>query len=114
MAELNLAQELPFVLTILDSQDPPQPALIDGVPIYTVSDPSIMSVVLDDPAVGTSGKVVGIVRGTANVSVVVDADRGAGVENLSITSEDVLVTPDPALTQASSLGFAFGPAQPKS
>lgn len=113
MATMNTSEEIAFKIEIFDNQDPPQPAVVDGVPVYTSSDEAVLTVVLDDPAVGLSGKFVSVAKGSAFVTVSADADLGAGVTTITDRSEDVAVTPDPALLQATGFGFTLNAPTPK-
>jgi len=57
------------------------PALVDGTPGWSISDPSIASLVVDPT--GMSSDVVGAGAGVAIISVSADADLGAGVREIT-------------------------------
>lgn len=110
MAAITTAEEVPFAVAITNAAG--QPATVDGVPVYASSDETVLTVVLDDPLVGLSGKVVSVGPGVARVSVSADADLGAGTVTIVGVSEDVTVSVDPA-AQASAFAFSFGAPVPK-
>lgn len=59
------------------------PAAIDGIPVWSVSDPSVITVNVS--ADGLSAQLVPaspVVLGTSQVSVTVDADLGEGVTSI--------------------------------
>jgi hypothetical protein len=97
-------QKLAFTLTIL-----PPGSTVDGVPVYTVSDPALIAV-SDLSADGLSGFItnLNVVGGPATVHVEGDADLGAGVTTISVDSEPINVTAEPA-APATGFGFAFTP-----
>lgn len=110
MASMTTAEEIPFTVSIVNAAG--QPAQVEGAPTFASSDPTILTVLLDDPLVGLSGKVVSVGAGTARVSISADADLGAGVSTIVGVSEDIVVSVDPAQV-AAGFAFAFGPAVPK-
>lgn len=58
-----------------------QPAKVDGVPSWTVSDPTILSVEPAADGMSATVKAIGPL-GTSQVSVTADADLGEGVRNV--------------------------------
>lgn len=89
-------------LTIVDSHG--NPAKVDGAPVWASSDETILTVLA--AADGMTAKVNTVAPGTARVSVVADADLGAGVGQITGVSEDVVVTPGPS-SMASLMTLAF-------
>src|SRR5262245_6374756 len=97
-------QKLAFTLTIM-----PPGSNIDGVPVYTVSDPSLIAVT-DLAADGLSGFItnLNVVGGPATVHVEGDADLGPGSAPISVDSEPINVTAE-AAPPATGFGFVFSP-----
>jgi len=85
----------------VDAKD--NPAAIDGVPVWAVSDPALLSLAPNpsDP----NGMVVLAVGplGNAQVSVTVDADLGAGVLTLTGLLDVTVVS-----SQATTVGIVVG------
>jgi hypothetical protein len=106
MANAFTNQVASFTIVILDSQTPPQPAKVDGIPVYASSDETILTVA--SVADGMSGTVTTVSVGTARFTVTADADLGAGVTTITGTSEDVVVTQNPD-TLASSFTITLSP-----
>lgn len=107
MADVSTDQNLPFTLQIMDSQTPPQPAPVDGVPVWASSDETVITV--QAAADGMSGMVVTVAPSPTpqRVTVTADADMGAGVQTLTGVSEDINVTAGSTF-EASSFIITFG------
>ena len=102
-------QKLPFTLNITDAAGNPAP--VDGVPVFTVSDPALIAI-SDLAADGMSGFVTNLnVLGTATVHVEADADLGSGVSTIATDSEAINVVDVPA-PPATGVGMVFGAAVP--
>lgn len=109
MAEITTGQMFPNVtLTIKDAKG--RPAKVDGVPIWAVSDETVLRVTAS--ADGMSADVDSVAPGVARVTVSVDTDLGTGVTNLTGISEDVTVTQD-ASSVASALALDLGAPEDK-
>lgn len=104
MVDVTTDQNFPHVvLTITDAKG--RPARVDGVPVWSTSDVTVLSVKAG--ADGMSAVVDTVATGTARVVVQADADLGAGVSTITGVSEDVNVTlgsSSVASTMALSLG----------
>lgn len=95
------------------------PAMVDGMPMWASSDETVlmpkvrpdgMSAESIEP-VAPSPMDAGGIPIPARITVTADADRGAGVQTITVVSEDVIVKArDP---QAAMLKFEFGPISPK-
>lgn len=60
------------------------PATVDGVVVWTSSDPTIAQVVADpDDATGQTAWVSAVGLGTAQIQAVADADLGPGLRNIT-------------------------------
>jgi hypothetical protein len=92
-------------LQILDSQSPPQPAPVQGVPAWATSDATVLTVA--PAADGMSFVATTVAVGTARLTVTADADLGTGVSTITGVSEDVVVTQNPN-TVASTFVITFG------
>lgn len=79
-----------------------QPARVDGVPSWTSSDESVLTVHPEADGMAALCVTVGPV-GTAAVKVTADADLGTGVENLEETADFTVVG-----GRAASLGLSAG------
>jgi hypothetical protein len=109
MADIFTGQRFPSVtITIMDSQNPPQPATVDGIPIWASSDDTVLTV--DAAADGMSAVISSVAPGVGRVSVTADADLGAGTQSIVGVSEDVNVTLNPTHL-ASTITFSFGAAE---
>lgn len=107
MANALTAQTAHGTLEIFDGQTPPQPAMVEaGSVVWASSDPTVLTVVA--AADGMSFDVTTVAPGTARLSVTADADLGTGVQTITGSSEDVVVTQNPR-TLASSFTITFGP-----
>lgn len=95
MAEATTSQMFNVVIQIMDKQTPPQPARVDGVPVWASADATIIQV--NPAADGMSGTVPCISAGVSRFTITADADLGSGVQTITGVSEDITVTNDPAL-----------------
>ncbi len=92
---LILTDEQKVSLSVAFQTAAGHPATVDGVPVWSVSDPSVLTltVAVDGlSAVAESGAL-----GLSQVSVTADADLGAGVTSITGTL-DVEVKPAQAVT----------------
>jgi hypothetical protein len=101
-------QKLTFTIAFM-----PVGSTVDGVPVYTVSDDTL--IVVTPSADGMSGEVTNLNIVTdpvdhppPTVTVTADADLGEGVQNLSQTSEPIDILDHPAIP-ATGIGFTFTP-----
>jgi hypothetical protein len=92
-------QQVRLTLDIRNKKGNPAP--VDGVPQWAISDPNVASVEPD--ADGMSAIVKANVTGTTQVTATVDADRGEGVRTLAVT-DSVQVLAGEAVT----VGFVAG------
>lgn len=105
MLLLSNAQKVSAALDPTDQYG--NPARIDGVPTWNNSDATIVQ--LDVAADGLTAVVTALgPLGTAQISASVDADLGAGVRPLTVTS-DIQVE----ASEAVALGIKFGAPEPK-
>jgi len=103
--ELTTEQEVEVSVVVADGRG--RHVATDGMPIVTVSDPTVVSVT--SPALeGDAWKfeIVSVAAGSARVAVSVDADLGPGVQEF-IGVEDVVVTTDPR-TAARTVALTAG------
>lgn len=90
MADITTDQNFPnVVLTIMDTQVPPKPAMVDGVPVWASSDETVLTVVPGTD--GMTAVVSTVAPGTGRITVSADADLGAGVIPITGVSEDITV-----------------------
>lgn len=97
-------QKVPLSVEFLDAAG--NPALVDGTPAWSSSDPCVTLEAAADglSAVATASGALG----TAQVSVTADADMGAGVEPITGLL-DIQVIADKAAT----VGISAGTPEPK-
>jgi hypothetical protein len=89
MADLNTDQEFAgVVLAITDSRG--RPATVDGAPVWSSSDETVVSVVATADGMGAT--ISSVAPGTARVSVQADADLGEGSTPVTGVTEDIVVT----------------------
>jgi hypothetical protein len=81
------------------------PAALDGAPVWTSTDPSVLDVVASADGLSAVATAVGPL-GTAQISVLADADLGAGV----ITITGVL---DVQVMASQAVSFSITPAAPE-
>lgn len=104
---LQLNTEQKIKLTIAPKTESGKPASLDGIPVWTSSDTSV--IVLEPAADGLSAYCITTdAAGVSNVSVSADCDLGAGIETISAT-EDITVTH----VKASNLGLTDGTPENK-
>lgn len=117
----TLTQDQQFVgvtCAFFDNHTPPRPAPIDqtdGPPVVASSDGTVLSIanmVVAADNLSLTFDVVSVGVGTGRVTVTADAQIGAGVTNITVTSEDVTVTPG-AAGQAVSGSITFPAASAK-
>ena len=94
-------------LTIAPVNSAGNPAPIDGVPEWSVSDSTLLDIVVDTDGMSATVSAVGPL-GSVQVNVSADADLGAGVSTITGVL-DIEVT----ASQATSLGIAAGVPEPK-
>lgn len=118
----TLTQDQQFVgvtVAFFDSHTPPRPAKIDtsdGPPTVASSDETVISIanlVVAPDGLSLTFDVPSVGLGTARVAVTADANTAPGtVENITVTSEDVTVTPGAAGPAATGT-FTFPAASDK-
>lgn len=108
MADAFNTQEYHPTLVITNALGAAAP--VDGVPVWASSDSTVIDVVA--AADGMSAVAACVAPGVARLTATADADMGAGVATLTIVSEDINVTLDPA-NQASVMTMTLGAAVPK-
>lgn len=91
MALVHESENLPLSITITTLKG--NPAKVDGLPIWAVSDPAVGTLAV--AADGMSATFTSVASGSASVSVTVDADLGEGVRNI-MGSLDIQVISDEA------------------
>lgn len=103
MINLKEGQSVTFTIEALDSKGRPTP--VDGVPAIANSNPSAVDVFIDPD--GFSGIISWLDGGDAVISATVDADRSAGVREITATAD---LRTDPA--EARTLTIKFGVPTP--
>jgi hypothetical protein len=99
---LILTDEQKVQLSIQPVTAAGNPAAVDGVPVWSVSDATILT--LDVAADGMSAWAISAgPLGTSQVSVTADADLGAGIRNISAVL-DVQVVAAEAVAMAITAG----------
>jgi hypothetical protein len=104
---LILTDEQKVALSIQPVTAAGNPAKVDGVPTWSVSDPSILALIVADDGLSAEAVTAGPL-GPCQVSVSCDADLGAGVRTISGTL-DVTVQ----AAEAVSVGIAAGAPETK-
>lgn len=85
---LNDSQKVNFKLQPLTAKG--KPAKVDGIPVWSVSDPAVLEVV---PATdGMSATVNALADGDAQVSAEADADMGSGIREITATADISVVS----------------------
>ena len=82
-----------------------KPALVDGVPAWTVSNPEVLELI--PTSTGFSVKLRGLAEGTCEVRAVADADRGEGIREVALTAIVRVMAPE-----ATGGEFSFGESEP--
>lgn len=83
------------------------PAPVDGIPVWSSSDPAIVTVTAAPDGMSAVVEAVGPL-GTAQVSVTADADTGEGVTTITALADiEVLAS------QATAVGINFAVPEPK-
>lgn len=80
------------------------PAVVDGVPVWTVADPAILTMAVSEDGMTATFTATGV-AGTTQVSMDADADLGEGVRTITAI-DSIQVVPGEAVVA----GFAFGDA----
>lgn len=91
-----------FTATIQPVDAKGNPALVDGVPVWSSSNPAVLTVEPAADGMSATVKAVGPV-GTGQVAVTADADMGEGVKSI-IGTLDVEVKPGDAVTLTVNTG----------
>lgn len=99
---LILNDEQKVVLSVAPKTAAGNPAKIDGKPVWSVSDDTVITLVVSDDGLSTEAITTGTL-GVSQVSVSVDADLGEGVRTLSGTL-DITVNAAEATTVGISAG----------
>lgn len=98
---LTVTQQVEYGVAFTDAAG--NPAVVDGVPTWESSDPSIVAIEVDpaDPAKAVA-RATGVI-GTAQVTVRADADLGEGVREV-IATDNVEVVAGEAVAAALQAG----------
>lgn len=102
---LTNAQKVHITLTPMDAQGNPAP--VDGVPIWALSDPSFVTLEIAEDGMSAWAITIGPV-GTCRLNVSADADLGEGIVTIA-GDLDIEVT----ASQAVSLGINTDAPVPK-
>lgn len=78
-----LTDEQQVALSVAYKTAAGNPARVDGVPVWTSSDPSIVSLIVAED--GLSAQAVSGALGSAQITVSADADLGEGVREILAT-----------------------------
>jgi len=89
---ITATQQVTYTIAPKDSKG--RPAELDGVPVWAVSDETVLAI--EPAADGLSAVVKAQAPGSARVSVTGDADMGAGIEPI-IGTDDITVRPGKAV-----------------
>lgn len=99
---LTLTDEQKVSLAIDPRTAAGNPAHVDGVPLWSVSDPNVLSITTSDDGLSATVVTLGPL-GTSQVSVAADADLGAGVRTLTGILDIEVVA-----AEAATLGITAG------
>ena len=102
MAALVLTDEQKVALVLAPKTAAGNPASLDGAPVWSITDPAVADLVV--AADGLSADVVAKALGSAQVSVVGDADLDAGETREISGVLDIVVV----AAEAASLGIVAG------
>ncbi len=105
MAELSIDQ--PGVASITPLDRAGNPARLDGVPTWTISDPTLATITPSEDGLQCAVQAVGPL-GKVTLSVSADADLGEGVETLSGSAEIDIVAGEAV---ALNLSIALAPQE---
>ncbi len=97
---LSTVQKVPLTCAFVDASG--APAVVDGIPTWSSSDPAICEII-NVSADGLSCEASSVAIGTAQVSVSADADMGAGVRAV-VGVLDIEVLAAEAVSAAISAG----------
>jgi hypothetical protein len=100
MLILTDTQQVPLAVAFLNKAGNPAP--VDGAPVWSSSDETVLTVTPAADGLSAVAKATGKL-GTAQVSVTADADRGEGVRSISGVL-DVTVQPSDAVSASISAG----------
>ena len=79
---LTMTADQQSVLSVTFADDHGNPAPVDGIPTWTVSDPALLTFATNADGMGGTLVTVGP-TGTGQVTVTADADLGAGVTTIT-------------------------------
>lgn len=102
-----LTDEQKCTATLIPKTAAGNPAKVDGVPAWSVSDPTILGMVVADDGMSAVLTALGPL-GSSQVSVIADADLGDGVRQITTVDEVQVVA-----AEATTLGITFGTPEPK-
>ena len=104
---LSLTTTQKVIATIQPVDSMGMPAVVEGIPVWTSSNPEILTATASADGLSADLVTVGPL-GDVQVSVSADADFGDGVNTLTATT-DITVQPEEAV----SLGISLGTPVPK-
>jgi hypothetical protein len=106
MLNLTVTQQSALTVAYVDAAG--NPAIVDGDPVWSVTDPAIVELTAGATPFEIVARATGVI-GTAQVSVTADADLGEGVRSL-VTTLDVTVVAGEAV--AGNISTAPAEEQP--
>jgi hypothetical protein len=107
MAVFDLPPTHEVTATLKITNDAGQPARIDGLPVWTVSDPAIVTLDVATDGMSAIAKATGT-EGVTQVTAEVDADRGEGVRPITAIGDIAVLGPE-----ASVVEMTFGTSVPQ-
>lgn len=107
MATFNLPPTHQVKATLTIKDDAGQPARIDGLPVWSVSAPEVVTLDVATDAMSAVVKATGT-TGVSNVSVEVDADLGEGVRNITAIGDIAVLAPEATVVE-----LTFGTSEPQ-
>lgn len=107
-ATMTITQKMPYKLAFVDSSVPPKPAVVDGIPVVTVDNPALASVVAD--ADGMGGFIVAMGIGDVIMTSTGDADMDPNGVPVPIVATK-MITITGAVAAAETITFGAPVAQ---
>ncbi len=111
MAEMKTSEHIAVTLEVFADAAFTIPAEVEGAIVWVSSDETVVRANITEVATGKTGFIEAVAAGKARMVWTGDADLGSGVVPLTVESEEITVTPDPAV--AGFFKITLGAPEPK-
>lgn len=113
MASMNTSEQIPYTLEFFLA-DGTTPAQVQAGSVVAASSDETVLRVVPDAGSEDAGNIISVAASDtpARVTFTADADLGNGVVTITVITEDITVTQDPA-TQAQTIRVTLGAPVPK-